>query len=177
VPVKDSDRRKAAFEERHGEGAVELDALEALHPGQFERTIREAVAPYRDEELADRLQEARDEALEAAREAWDEATADVRRDLAEIQGEARSVVAEFEARLADLDRQLQERLAPLTERLEAVRHAAQLAAGTATASLPSRPPPVTPGTVEAGWLFDAARAYEAQLAHYKARKRAAEVMT
>ena len=31
IPVKESDRRKANFEERNGQGAVELDALEALY--------------------------------------------------------------------------------------------------------------------------------------------------
>ena len=33
TPIKESDRRKRGFEDRNGEGAVELDALEALHPG------------------------------------------------------------------------------------------------------------------------------------------------
>lgn len=35
VPIKESDRRRANFEALHGEGAVELDALEALHPGPW----------------------------------------------------------------------------------------------------------------------------------------------
>ena len=33
APVKSSDRRKAGWVATHGAGAVELDALEALHPG------------------------------------------------------------------------------------------------------------------------------------------------
>src|SRR5262249_11207487 len=33
TPIKESERRAASFEACHGEGAVELDALEALHPG------------------------------------------------------------------------------------------------------------------------------------------------
>jgi hypothetical protein len=32
IPIKDTDARKGRFEARHGDGAVELDALEALHP-------------------------------------------------------------------------------------------------------------------------------------------------
>jgi hypothetical protein len=47
IPIKDSDRRKASFEERNGEGAVELDALEALHPGELARIVEEAIAVYR----------------------------------------------------------------------------------------------------------------------------------
>jgi hypothetical protein len=30
IPIKESDRRKPGFEDTYGEGAVELDALEAL---------------------------------------------------------------------------------------------------------------------------------------------------
>src|SRR5262249_51819997 len=37
TPIKESDRRRANFEALHGEGAVELDALEALHPGELRR--------------------------------------------------------------------------------------------------------------------------------------------
>jgi hypothetical protein len=33
-PIKESERRAARFEERFGEGTTELDALEALHPGE-----------------------------------------------------------------------------------------------------------------------------------------------
>jgi hypothetical protein len=47
APIKDSDKGRTRFEERHGTGATELDALEELRPGELERLIREAVARYR----------------------------------------------------------------------------------------------------------------------------------
>jgi hypothetical protein len=50
IPVKDSDRRKAGFEERYGEGAVELDALEALQPGELARTVKGHLLQFRDAE-------------------------------------------------------------------------------------------------------------------------------
>ena len=37
TPIKSSERRRGRFEDRFGEGAVELDALEALHPGALAR--------------------------------------------------------------------------------------------------------------------------------------------
>jgi hypothetical protein len=37
TPLKDTERRAAHFQERFGEGATELDALEALHPGELRR--------------------------------------------------------------------------------------------------------------------------------------------
>ncbi len=38
-PIKDTERRAEVFEARFGEGATELDALEALHPGELARIL------------------------------------------------------------------------------------------------------------------------------------------
>lgn len=38
-PIKESERRKSAFERTFGVGATELDALEALHPGELARLL------------------------------------------------------------------------------------------------------------------------------------------
>jgi hypothetical protein len=43
IPIKDSDKRRASFESVNGEGAVELDALVALHPGALEQIIETAI--------------------------------------------------------------------------------------------------------------------------------------
>jgi hypothetical protein len=47
IPIKDSDAGKKDFEDRFGEGAVELDALEAIHPGELARIVEVEVAFYR----------------------------------------------------------------------------------------------------------------------------------
>jgi hypothetical protein len=47
IPIKDGERRKASFEERFGEGAVELDALEALYPGELARLVTDRIEVYR----------------------------------------------------------------------------------------------------------------------------------
>ena len=47
IPIKDSDNRKGHFEARHGEGATELDALEAIHPGELARIVKARVEVYR----------------------------------------------------------------------------------------------------------------------------------
>lgn len=54
IPIKPSDPRKAGFEERNGEGAVELDALEALHPGEFARIVNEAIDRFEDDTIEER---------------------------------------------------------------------------------------------------------------------------
>ena len=48
TPIKESDKRKSGFEERHGSGATELDALEALHPGEMGNILQQAISLYVD---------------------------------------------------------------------------------------------------------------------------------
>ena len=60
VPLKEGERRAAKFQQRHGlEGGVELDALEALHPGVFRRIVEAAILEYRaaDKKYAEELKE------------------------------------------------------------------------------------------------------------------------
>jgi hypothetical protein len=51
IPLKETEVRAAKFEERHGEGGTELDALEALHPGELERILSREIARYHDDTL------------------------------------------------------------------------------------------------------------------------------
>jgi hypothetical protein len=51
TPIKDTESRAAAFEARFGEGATELDALEALHPGELERILQQEINRYYDADL------------------------------------------------------------------------------------------------------------------------------
>jgi hypothetical protein len=84
IPIKDSDARKAGFEERYGEGAVELDALEALYPGILAELVRGAIEPYRDLHLAARCEEAEAEAEHVADEAWGEQMAPYQADFPNV---------------------------------------------------------------------------------------------
>jgi hypothetical protein len=66
IPIKDTDRRKDAFQERREvNGAVELDALEAIYLGELSRIIVEVVSQYRDEELEMAVIDAGNEAQDA----------------------------------------------------------------------------------------------------------------
>jgi len=51
VPVKDTDLRKANWERDHGQGQVELDALEALYPGDLARIVEDTILEYYDPDL------------------------------------------------------------------------------------------------------------------------------
>jgi hypothetical protein len=58
IPVKDSDARKGNFEAAHGEGQVELDALEALYPGELARILEGEILHYIDPDLQQAVNDA-----------------------------------------------------------------------------------------------------------------------
>jgi hypothetical protein len=171
TPIKESDLRKGKFEDRHGEGAVELDALEALHPGELAQIVRSAVARYIDEDIGTELDETAEEAQEAAENTLEEAFSGVREELDEIEEEARTICEKYERQLLDLNKQLQQELAPLAARLEASRHVAEEKVGNLEIDLPDRPVSSLESPNEDDWLFDSGRDYLEQMAAYKAAKK------
>jgi hypothetical protein len=61
TPIKESEKRAGRFEARYGTGAVELDALEALRPGELINILTRAIDEYYDSNLSYRIREARNE--------------------------------------------------------------------------------------------------------------------
>jgi hypothetical protein len=60
LPRSPMDRKevyKGRFEVKFGEGATELDALEALRPGALADIVKEALRPYFDEDLAEDIRD------------------------------------------------------------------------------------------------------------------------
>jgi hypothetical protein len=51
IPIKDTDRSAPEFERRYGEGATELDALEALRPGELRKIVKKEIERYIDSNL------------------------------------------------------------------------------------------------------------------------------
>jgi hypothetical protein len=58
TPIKETEARAAGFEARHGSGATELDALEALHPGALREILVEFIDRYYDHDLDDEVERA-----------------------------------------------------------------------------------------------------------------------
>jgi hypothetical protein len=170
--LQESDTRKRGFEERFGEGACELDALEALRPGELGRLVRAAIAPYRDPTLRDRLHDAADEAQELAEEAWDERLAPLREERDAIERDVRRLIADYTEDLQRLKDRLQEDMAPLEERAARLRQVVrdERERFTREVVLPERPEAETDAIDEEGWLYSSDRDYLTQLARYKARK-------
>jgi hypothetical protein len=61
TPIKETERRAAEFEARFGEGATELDALEALHPGELRKILETEILRYRDSSVEDQIEETAEE--------------------------------------------------------------------------------------------------------------------
>src|SRR5260370_19250510 len=59
--MKGSVKGKNGFEEGYGEGATELDALEALHPGVLRQILLREINRYSDPTFTDRMEEAHDQ--------------------------------------------------------------------------------------------------------------------
>jgi hypothetical protein len=138
-PIKDSELRKGAFEDVHGAGAVELDAIEALHPGELGFIVEQAILTYHDPEIQERL-EAQGRALQNALDAKRAAA------LEDLEDE----ISELKDRLRHLRQAVSQRLDSVEVNLNQF-------------SLPESELVIHEGN---GVLFDSQRSYLDQLEYY-----------
>src|SRR5581483_4403977 len=98
------------------------DALEAIHPGELARMVEEAVRPYRDESLEERLGDAEERARNVIEGAWGDQVAEHRDELERLERRAQEIVDCYRPSLANLNTMLQADLAPVRARMEQLRH-------------------------------------------------------
>ena len=151
IPLKDTESKKEQWENKQGEGATELDALEALHPGKIGLLIESAISPYYPEEFVGAWADYVHEYHNAIRdfnfsldECIDELIKPIERDIKEKLLEAVGdknipYVLDVAAAKKELDEKLDDLIEPTPE------------------------PPAEPGN----WLFDSVRGYEEQIGFYK----------
>jgi hypothetical protein len=163
VPIKESDRRKAGFEERYGTGAVELDALEALHPGEFRRVVRHAIQRYQDSTIADRMQEVEDEAQELITQQWADETAPIRQQIAEVREEISVIYEKYRDPVRALANQMDCELKPINERLAELKEEFTQTQYRFSPELPDKPYTEPDGPVNDDPLFSSERDYIDQL--------------
>ena len=159
TPIKDSDRAKSKFEERYGSGATELDALEALHPGELERIVSGVLEPFYDHDIAGELRtfesEIRDEIYNQVYDSIvDQSGSEIDTLFAEIREDAENIRQLVEPHTAAL----QEKVQKLNAMLSEIRIAAEVF------TEPPRSELVAGGD---GWLFDSKRDYLTQLERYR----------
>lgn len=117
IPVKDSDRRKDHWTGVHGAGATELDALEALYPGEMARLVENAIMQYRDASLARRTRTVRNQ-LE---ERLSELQQDVLADHADATDELEERFNDLSARYEELQERFGAAVAGVMDEYQAIR--------------------------------------------------------
>jgi hypothetical protein len=171
TPIKGTDRRRGGFEARHGEGATELDALEALHPGSLAEIVSHAIAPFVDQGLRRRLAAAAREAQERIDAAWtDAAGQELEQAARELSAEASAVGAEQANRIREMVEEALGELDQFTERGEELARRARGIAETLHIELPERPQSDVAVEASDSLLFDSRRHWLDQLAVFKARQ-------
>lgn len=170
TPIKAGEKRKDRFEAIYGAGAVELDALEALHPGELSRIVEQAIQEYRDPDLKHEVSATGDEAQQALEAYAADALDGPGRELAEVRQEVATIAQSYERRLEELNAELQAELAPHHERIGPLRQAIQDSMAQMDPDLPDLPPGAR-ADEDDSWLFDSRRGYEDQLSHYKRHQR------
>ena len=169
IPIKSSDVRKQDFEDRRGEGAVELDALEALYPGEIAKILESEALPYRDLELSHNLYNADYEATQTVSWEWDQANQDNSDKLGELKSQANEIYNKYRERLDALSQELDQELAPLEAELKDLRHAVSDKIDQFDPELDDRPRPVTQPPDD--WImFDTSRGYLSQIEAYQRYK-------
>jgi hypothetical protein len=170
IPIKESDVRKGNFEDIHGQGAVELDALEALHEGELRRLLAQYLDPYVDRTLRRRLAEAKDEANEQLQDAWDAATSDLQDEARDLEADDEAAYAKNEKLLSRVAARLERDLGPIRDRLSDLQaRIVQAQEAFEPPELEAPEPEVDPPD-EADWLYSSDRSYLEQNAHYQSRK-------
>jgi hypothetical protein len=99
TPIKETETRKAHFEAQFGTGAVELDAMEALHAGELERIMRRLIERYYDPTLADRTTEAREEVERVLNDIRRTALANHKPDIDVVRDELSLITRDFGPRM------------------------------------------------------------------------------
>jgi hypothetical protein len=155
TPLKETERRAAKFEERFGAGATELDALEALHPGELANILKAEVCRYIDPTLTSRLSAVNSAFNRRVSAAESEVLS--RFDTSDLEHRLNELVDDFESSFEELEEEANTMWAEIAEGLGAV------APTFHPADLPS-PRPATPPEEP---LFDSKRPYLEQMDHYR----------
>jgi hypothetical protein len=152
------------------EGNTELDALEAIVPGEIERIVRDAVAPYLDNGIDGDLRQAKGQAEEMVSDQWSRWMQPYEQRLAALHKRVKSATKKYEKEAANLNKRLARDLRRFQKPLAQLQVEVSKRSSSFSPSLPSRPAQEPGEQDEGDWLFDSARPYLEQLRFYKAQR-------
>ncbi len=167
TPIKESEKRKAGFEAKYGKGAIELDALEALYPGELKKILDRELGRYYDRTLRPRVAEFHKGHTAKLAEIQESVYAEYADEMQGIESEAAELKDEWQAIIAPFTEKLNAHIERRIEVWQAIRD-----------SLEENQPEISeddiPEAVEAeeraGALYDSTRDYLTQNEVYQAHK-------
>jgi hypothetical protein len=121
TPIKETAHGKDRFEERFGEGATELDALEALRPGRLRRILVEAIERYYDDDLDDRVEQVVDEVRNDLANIHDEVIGRHQDEIDAIRAERDELAARCETEMRAVVDRYEPQLRDLADRFNSIQ--------------------------------------------------------
>jgi hypothetical protein len=162
TPIKETERLKDKFESIFGVGATELDALEALHPGELARLLNAEIDNWIDNSLSSRVQRLRSELLVDLAMAEQDTREAYAEQIAALGADFDQIVANFQEISSRLD-DWQERAGALWQAL-----ANEMRDRSPDLSEVEIPRSQAPGKTDRFVLFDSRRDYLSQMDAYNA---------
>jgi hypothetical protein len=173
-PIKEEDRRKVGWEDRFGEGAVEIDALEARQPGSLGRLVSERVEALQDGTVSERIAEARQEAGRRVEEAGQDVVERHRTQAQQTVSEFNEVADRYRERLEVLSAEFEREVGPLRQRFTEQEEAFERELGAVEVELPEMPEAVAPEEDdgdELRWMYDSDREFVQQTEEFRRRQK------
>lgn len=168
VPLKDKDKAKEKFENKHGEGGVELDALEALHPGEFEQIVEENVCQFIDLNLKEKFEAAGNNALSKASDFINSELESIRKPLMDARKRIRDIIHRYNTELVAFKQKMEVELNPYKSQLTHLSgYVGELQERCSGIQLPEPPSATVNDSESDEILFDSRRDYHQQLKYYK----------
>ena len=155
-PIKESEKRAANFEDRFGSGATELDALEALYPGELHKIIKEAILGYYDTGISEDVNSMKCDARQFLDEIRDNIVNRHKENISAIKTQYAEIKDDFQNRIIGLESDLERVWQAIQDELE------DQLPGFSGYELESKQ---GVDTIEP--LFDSSRDYFEQLSFYK----------
>ena len=104
TPIKETERR-ASFEDRHGEGATELDALESSTPSELRSSIVREIERYFDSDLDERMSEMVAEIRQSLSAINRVVHAEHRTEIVALESKWKEIAKEYARRIAQWQKQ------------------------------------------------------------------------
>jgi hypothetical protein len=102
TPIKEEERRAGKFEARFGEGATELDALEALYPGELRKIVKAEIDAYRDNDLTSKFYDVRSAIQDDLEEIQEGILEDYQHEIEAIRNDFASLRQDYAERFQDI---------------------------------------------------------------------------